>query len=71
MKAIMEFNLPDDKYDYELCNKASDMSLFIWELNGLIRDRLKYQTDIMKPNQKEVWEEIQEFIKENLVELPE
>ena len=33
MKAILEFNLPDDKWEYDLCYKAYDYYSIIEEFN--------------------------------------
>lgn len=60
MKAILEFNLPDDQEDYELCNKAQDMSYALHELQQHLRNKVKYETD--DPDKWEAYDEIyQEF----------
>ena len=45
MKAILEFNLPEDKEDFEVASKAMDWSILAWDIEQYIRDRLKYQTE--------------------------
>lgn len=42
MKAIIEFNLPEDQCEYELANAAGDMVSTLSDLLGEIRSRLKY-----------------------------
>lgn len=60
MKAIIEFNLPEDQSEYELCNKAQDMSYALHELRQHLRNKVKYETD--DPNKWEAYDEIyQEF----------
>jgi len=45
MKAILEFNLPEDKEEYEIASKAVDWSILAWDIEQYIRNRLKYQTE--------------------------
>jgi hypothetical protein len=45
MKAILEFNLPEDQAEYDLCNKASDMYSVIWEMKLWLRSETKYAPD--------------------------
>lgn len=42
MKAILEFNLPADKEDYEIVNKAFDLKLFHDEIIGWLNKTIKY-----------------------------
>ena len=32
MKAILEFNLPEDQKDFNRCNKATDMAIVLFDL---------------------------------------
>ena len=45
MKAILEFNLPEDKEEFEVASKAMDWSILAWDIDQYIRNRLKYQTE--------------------------
>ena len=45
MKATLEFNLPEDQAEYELCSKASDMYSVIWEMKQWLRGQTKYAPD--------------------------
>ena len=45
MKAILEFNLPDDKVEFEAASKAMDWAILAWDMEQFIRNRLKYQTE--------------------------
>lgn len=42
MKAILEFNLPDDESDFQIAGHAMDWALTVWELDQLLRNYLKY-----------------------------
>ena len=44
MKAIIEFNLPDDQAEYELCNKALDMRIALDGIREYLRGKVKYET---------------------------
>jgi DNA polymerase III delta prime subunit len=60
MKAILEFSIPEDQEEYELCNKAQDMSYALHQIQQYLRSKVKYETD--EPNKWEAYDEIyQEF----------
>ena len=71
MKAVLEFNLPDDQEEYELCNKAQDMSYALHQIQQYLRSKVKYETD--DPNKWEAYDEMyQEFyniINKNNIQL--
>ena len=43
MKAILEFNLPDDNADFLLATRASSWYSALYELDQHLRSRLKYE----------------------------
>ena len=45
MKAILEFDLPEDKEEFEAASKAMDWSILAWDIDQYIRNRLKHQTE--------------------------
>ena len=45
MEAILKFDLPEDKEDFEVASKAMDWSILAWDIEQYIRNRLKYQTE--------------------------
>ena len=45
MKAILEFNLPEEEEQFSAANKGMDWALLTWDIDQYIRDRLKYQTE--------------------------
>ena len=49
MKATLEFNLPEDQAEYDLCNKAYLMEIVITEMNEWLRSQTKYAPDDMHP----------------------
>lgn len=42
MKAILEFNLPEDYTEFDLAIKGSDWSHAMWELNQWLRSQIKH-----------------------------
>jgi len=41
MKAILEFNLPEDNQEFELHTKASKMYCTLWDLDQWLRSEIK------------------------------
>ena len=46
MKAILEFNLPEDKVDFDLALQGSAWKHVCWEMDQLLRKHLKYDDDL-------------------------
>ena len=45
MEAILKFDLPDDKTEFESATKAMDWAILAWDIEQYIRNRLKYQSE--------------------------
>jgi hypothetical protein len=45
MKAILEFNLPEDNVEYELATKSSSMYMTLWDMDNWLRAQYKYMPD--------------------------
>jgi hypothetical protein len=45
MKAILEFNLPEDSSEYEIANNALKMHMVLWEMDQWLRTQYKYMPD--------------------------
>lgn len=45
MKAILEFNLPEDQMEFDLATNGSKWSLCMWELDQHLRSQTKYAPD--------------------------
>ena len=56
MKAILEFELPDDQEQYQMANDASKMYMALWDIKQLLRSKLKYNPDGLNDEQLEQWE---------------
>ena len=56
MKAIIEFELPEDQEEYEKANNANKMYMALWDIRQLLRSKLKYNSDGLNDEQLEQWE---------------
>ena len=56
MKAIIEFELPEDQEEYQMANNASKMYMALWDIRQLLRSKLKYNSDGLNDEQLEQWE---------------
>jgi hypothetical protein len=45
MKAILEFNLPEDKEEYDSASRGMDWALLVWHIDEFIRNKIKYEQD--------------------------
>ena len=45
MKAILEFNLPEDNQEFKLATKGSDWWHVCWEMDQWLRSQYKYMPD--------------------------
>ena len=72
MKATLEFNLPEDKVDFDLALQGSDWKHVCWEMDQLLRKRIKYDESLSE-EQLRVYEGVREefwkFMNENNVDL--
>ena len=60
MKAILEFELPDDQEEYEMAVDAPKMYSALWDIKQLIRSKLKYNPDSLTDIELKQWEIIQD-----------
>jgi hypothetical protein len=65
MKAILEFNLPEERGEYNLANHGSDLFCSLWDLDQELRDHIKHNPD----NLKEPVIDAYEVLRERLYEL--
>jgi len=45
MKAILEFNLPEDHIEFEMATNGSKMHSVLWEMDQWLRAQYKYMSD--------------------------
>lgn len=74
MKATLEFNLPEDKVDFNLATKGSDWWHVCWQMDQYLRKELKYNDDRSFEELKllqVVRDELNRFMIENNVNFDE
>jgi hypothetical protein len=64
MKATLEFNLPDDKEDYEMMINASKYYLALWNMKQELRSKLKYAE--LSEQEYEIYEKVRDKYNEIL-----
>ena len=66
MKAILEFELPADKENFDASAKGMDWAIVAWDIDQLLRKKLKYG-DLL-PNTRAELEEIRTTLNEMLID---
>ena len=66
MKAILEFELPEDKENFDASAKGMDWAIVAWDIDQLLRKKLKYG-DLL-PNTRAELEEIRNTLNEMLID---
>ena len=74
MKAILEFQLPEDQPEFNTAIKGGDWKHVCWEMDQYLRKRIKYDESLSE-EQLRVYEGVREelygFMVENKVDLYE
>jgi len=63
MKAIIEFNLPDDQDDFTFATKGLKYYLVLWDMDQWLRSKLKYD-DTLTDGQYEAYEKTREELRD-------
>ena len=66
MKAILEFNLPEDKWEHETAVSAADMRLALCDLDMYCRSLVKYGD--LTPDQVEMAQKIRDHLHDLITE---
>jgi hypothetical protein len=73
MKAIIEFNLPEDQEDFDMFNQATKMHNILWEMTQWLRGQTKYAPDNTSEDTIKAFYECQdkltELLHSNRIEL--
>jgi len=64
MKAILEFNLPDDQQDFELATKGMKFWSVLWELDQSLRAKTKYAPDSLPQDKYDAYQEVRNELRE-------
>jgi len=63
MKAILEFELPDDEQYFEVAAKGKDLYLVLWEMDQYLRAKLKYGDDTMSDETYKALEDARDHLR--------
>ena len=69
MKAILEFDLPDDSGEFRLASTAGDLYNTLWEMDQWLRSQYKYMSDEEYSEDKyETYEKCREQLRDIMFE---
>ena len=68
MKAILEFNLPEDKQDFDFATQGSNWWNVCWEMDQWLRGQTKHAPDDMSDDTYKALEECREKLREIISE---
>ena len=66
MKAILEFNLPEDEHEFYCVTKGKDMFVVLWNLQQELRKLYKYEE--LNEDEWQIVERLQDFLNDSLNE---
>ena len=72
MKAILEFNLPEEKDEFILASKGNNYYSALWDLNNEIRSKIEFEKEQISEKYKEfqkLFNQILENYNINLYEI--
>ncbi len=67
MKAILEFNLPEEQYEFNNAIKGGDWKHVCWEMDQLLRKHIKYDEDL-KEDEFTIFEYVREEFNRLMIE---
>ena len=68
MKAVLEFNLPDDDQEFVLATNASNFWSVLWELDQDLRAKTKYASDDLPKDKYDAYQEVRDKLRELMSE---
>jgi hypothetical protein len=68
MKAVLEFNLPEDQQDFELATKGMKFWSILWDLDQSLRAKTKYASDDLPQDKYDAYQEIRDELRELMSE---
>ena len=68
MKAILEFNLPDDQQEFDLANSGLKFWSVLWELDQELRAKTKYAPDDLPQDKYDAYQEVRDKLYELMSE---
>ena len=68
MKAILEFNLPEDQQEFDLATKGMAFWSILWDLDQSLRAKTKYASDDLPQDKYDAYQEIRDELRELMSE---
>ena len=69
MKAILEFNLPEDSHEFDMATQGLNMHSVLWEMDQWLRAQYKYMPDSEYSEDKyETYQKCREHLRELMFE---
>ena len=71
MRAILQYNLPDDQHEYEVAVQAPRVQSFLWDFSQQLRSWYKYHNDFKDANDAldQIREEFYRLLNEHQVNI--
>jgi len=57
MKAVLEFNLPEDDHEFEMATSGSKFHSVLWDMDQYLRAKIKYAPDDMSDDTLQAFEQ--------------
>ena len=67
MKAILEFNLPEEQTEFDLAVNGNKWSFVAWKIDQELRSKIKYSESITE-EQRDIYQEVRNLINEYMIE---
>jgi hypothetical protein len=64
MKAILEFNLPEDDHEFRMATTGANMHSVLWEYDQWLRSNIKYAPDTMSDEEHNTYEKCRQQLHE-------
>ena len=69
MKAILEFNLPEDQDEFNQAVKGGDWRSLVWDFDQYLRSNTKYAPDGMPADEYRAYEKVREHLRYMISEM--
>ncbi len=72
MKAILEFNLPENQNEFDMALKGSDWHHICWDLDNYLRTEIKYNdelSDVQRFELQKVRDKLYDLMNRNNLQL--
>ena len=64
MKAILEYNLPEERQDFDFATQGSDWWSVCWEMDQWLRGNTKHAPDSMSEDEYKAYERCRDQLRE-------